>query len=30
MSIDHLMRLLAKNPEGECRIPPTPTAEGQW
>jgi hypothetical protein len=28
--IDQLTRLLERNPEGECRWPPTPTAEGQW
>jgi hypothetical protein len=28
--IDSLTRLLEQNPHGECKWPPTPTAEGQW
>lgn len=28
--IDHLSRLLERNPGGECRVPPTPKIEGQW
>jgi hypothetical protein len=28
--IDQLTRLLERNPDGKCKWPPTPTAEGQW
>jgi hypothetical protein len=28
--IDLLTRLLLKNPDGECKWPPTPVAEGKW
>ncbi len=28
--VNLLARLLETNPDGECKIPPTPTTEGQW
>jgi hypothetical protein len=28
--VDLLTRLLLKNPDGECKWPPTPVAEGKW